>query len=107
MIQPDRIQSLVGLARRAGKVALGQQAVQAAIKRKRTQLVIIAEDAAENTKNKFRELTNRTGGATVFITGSKSEWGRLFGKESTAVFAILDRNFARGILTETPRKMKK
>lgn len=106
MIQPDRIRSLVGLARKAGKVTFGQQAVQAAVKRKQAQLVIIAEDAAENTKDQFRELANRTGGVNILITGRKADWGRLFGKENTAVLAVSDRNFVRGILTETPRKMK-
>ncbi len=99
IIQKDKVFSLVGLARKAGKIAIGQTAAEALIKKKQAQLVIVAIDASENTRNKFDFLSKQASIKCGNI-GTKSEWGQLFGRESAAVFAILHRGFARAIWAE-------
>ena len=80
IIQKDKVFSLVGLARKAGKIALGQTAAEAVIKKKQTQLVIVAIDASENTRTKFDFLSKQASikGRNL---GTKSEWGQLFVRE--------------------------
>lgn len=46
---PEEI-SLVGLAAKAGKVVSGEFATEKAVKSQKASLVLIAEDASENTK---------------------------------------------------------
>jgi predicted RNA-binding protein YlxR (DUF448 family)/ribosomal protein L30E len=99
MVQLNRIQSLVGLARRAGKVSLGQQAVEAAIKKNQAKFIVLAEDSAQNTKEQFRTLAQSRKIETIEI-GGKSEWGRLFSRETVAVLAVLHHGFARAIKGE-------
>lgn len=103
IIQKDKIFSLVGLARKAGKVAIGQTASEAVIKKKQAQLVFVAIDASENTRNKF-DFLSKQAKIKCENMGSKSEWGNLFGRESVAVFAILHRGFARAIWAEIQDK---
>jgi len=96
MIQPNKIESLVGLANRVGKVALGQQAVEIALKKRQARLVILAADAAANTMTHFSELIQKSR-TPVLTTGLKSDRGRLFARDSVAVLAILHDGFARAI----------
>jgi len=99
MDQTNKIQSLVGLARRAGKVNLGQQAVEAAIKKKQAKLIVLAKDSAQNTKEQFQTLAKNTK-IDIFEIGIKSEWGKLFGRETLAVLAVMHHGFARAIKGE-------
>ena len=45
--------SLIGLAAKAGKVVSGEFATEKAVKGRTAYLVLIAEDASENTRKKF------------------------------------------------------
>ena len=103
MIQPDKIFSLTGLARRAGKLAIGAQAVEAAIKKKQARLVILAEDSAPNTREHFENLISKFE-RKLLVYGKKDNWGQLFAKENTAVIAILNDNFAKVIKKEFESK---
>ena len=55
-MKPDKILSLVGLATRAGKTASGEFCTEKEVKTGRAALVIVAGDASENTKKKFRDM---------------------------------------------------
>lgn len=52
----DSILSMIGLAKRAGKVVSGEFSTEKAVKENKAKLVIVSEDASNNTKNFF--LTN-------------------------------------------------
>jgi ribosomal protein L7Ae-like RNA K-turn-binding protein len=91
----DKIFKLVGLARRAGKVAIGMSMLEKMIRRKKVVLILIAEDATKNTIDKVLSLKPA---CSHRIFGTKNEWGKTFGREEVAVLGILDPNFAKGIL---------
>ena len=99
MIFPNRVHSLVGLANKAGKIAMGNRAVEAALKKGRAKLIILAKDASSNTIERFEKLGKQYD-RTLQMYGFKKNWGHLFGRESSAVFAILNDNFARAIKSE-------
>lgn len=58
--------SFLGLANRARKVISGEELVVKEIQRKRAKLVILSEDASENTRKKFS--TNARFIAFRFVT---------------------------------------
>lgn len=97
----DGALNILGLARRAGKVACGADAVHEAIRRGRACAVILAGDAAPNTAEKARALA-RDRGVPQFVVGSKSELGRRFGRESLAVLCLLDRSFLAALERALP-----
>lgn len=99
MIFQNRVYSLVGLANKAGKVAIGNRAVEAALKKGRAKLVVLAQDAASNTIERFEKLGKQYD-KILRVYGFKKNWGHLFGREHSAVFAILNDNFARAINSE-------
>ena len=53
MKQEDRIYSLLGLASKAGLVASGEFSVEQSVKKDKARLVIVTDDASDNTKQLF------------------------------------------------------
>ena len=49
----NKVYSYLGLAKRAGQVVSGEQAVMGGIQRGKVLLILIATDASENTRRKF------------------------------------------------------
>lgn len=89
--------SFIGLAGRARKVSSGEFSVEKAIKTGYASLVIIADDASDNTRKKFDDMCKYYETPIVFY-GTKEELGHALGKEYRASLAILDENFAKGIM---------
>ena len=56
----DRILSTLSLAQKAGQVKSGEFAVEKAVKEYRASLVIVAQDASENTKKKMKNIYNHS-----------------------------------------------
>lgn len=93
----DNIYSFIGLMQKAGKLSSGDDSVEIEIKKKKAMLVIIAEDASENTKKKFINMCEYRKIPYV-IFGEKDNLGFAIGKSSRSVIAIKDKNFASGFL---------
>lgn len=97
VLMRNKALSLIGLASRARKVSSGEFSVEKAIKSYNAFLVIIAEDASDNTKKKFSDMCSYYETPIIFYS-SKDELGHSIGKEYRASLAILDENFATGIM---------
>ena len=83
--------SMLSLCQRAGFMVSGEQAVELAVKDKRAKLIIIAQDASENTKKKFLNKSNHYN-VNVVVYGSKQDLSNAVGKENKAVFAVTDND---------------
>lgn len=92
----NKLLSLVSLATKAGKVVSGEFATEKEIKTGRACLAIIADDASDNTKKKFRNMCEFYE-VPFYTYGNKVELGHAIGKEFRASLAILDEGFAKGI----------
>lgn len=88
--------SLVGLATKAGKTVSGEFMTEREVKSGRAALVIVAEDASDNTKKKFRDMCEFYK-VPIYFYGDKDTLGHAMGKEFRASLAILDDGFAKGI----------
>ena len=99
MKQKDKVLSLIGLAMKAGRCTSGEMMTESETKSGRARLVIIASDASENTKKKFRDMC-KFYEVPIYIYGDKDTLGHAMGKEFRASLAILDEGFAEGIQTE-------
>ena len=96
MDKKEKILSMLGLATKAGKTVTGTQACNIAIKRKKTKLVIIAEDASENAKSPAINLCNANSAEYVLFS-TKDDLGHYTGKSERAIAAITDEGFANRI----------
>lgn len=94
-----KLQSMLSLCQRAGKIVTGEDTVEINIKSGDVLLVIIAGDASDNTKNKF-ENKCKYYNIPFFIYSTKEELSRCIGKYNRSVFAITEKNFADKIEME-------
>jgi len=92
----DKVYGLVGLAKRAGKVVCGEMSVKDSIRFGKAYLVIIAQDASDNTKKsvinscKYYDVKH-------YIAGTKDEIGHALGNNFNASICIIDKGFAKSI----------
>lgn len=96
MISQNKVLGLIGLSAKAGKIEYGADAVEEAIKRKKAKLVIVAEDAADRTKENFKFLCNKSNIYYV-IFGEKEIISKAIGKNNKAIIAIKDKNLSNEI----------
>ena len=88
--------SLVSLATKAGKTASGEFCTEKEVKTGMAELVIVAEDASDNTKKMF-ENSCAYYKVPVYQFGMKEELGHAMGKEMRASLAVLDSGFAKAL----------
>lgn len=99
----DRAISMLGLAAKAGKVISGEFSTEKAIKSQKAFLVLVAEDASDNTKKKFRDMCSFY--HTHFqVYGSKEQLGAAIGKEFRASLAIMDEHLAGAVKDKIPMR---
>lgn len=96
VLNRNKIQSLLGLATKAGKTVSGEFAVEKSVKAHQAYLVIIAADASENTKKKFENMCAFYK-VPVYFSMEKEALGRAIGKEYRASVGVTDMNFAAAI----------
>lgn len=89
--------SLLGLATKAGKIVSGEFPTETAIKSGTATLVVIAQDASNNTKKLFQDKCSFYN-IPIMILGTKEELGHAIGKEYRASLAILDAGFAEAMI---------
>ena len=91
-----KIYSLLGLATKSGNIASGEFMTEKAIKAGTAQLVIVAEDASDNTKKMFSNMCEFYQ-VPVCIYGKKVNLGHAMGKELRASVAVTDSGFAKSL----------
>jgi len=84
----------LGIAAKAGKIISGSLSVELGIKKREAYLVIISEDASENTKKKFSDKCSYYK-VDYIIYGKMEELGRIIGKSERSVIALTDKGFAK------------
>lgn len=91
-----KVLSFLGLAQRSGNLVTGEDTCQHHIKKGNIYLVVIAEDASENTKKKFQDMCKYRNIRYV-IYGKREDLSHAVGKLNRAVYGIKDAAFANKI----------
>jgi len=97
-----KILSLLGMARRAGKISSGESQVEAFLKKQKGSLLIIAEDSPGSI-TKYTQWADDLH-IPVMICSTKQELGTAVGLSPRALILIMDDGFAKAIirLGDTP-----
>ncbi len=90
--------SLLGLARKAGRIQVGEEPVGAACRARKARLVLLASDAADNTARRAAHFAQAGGVETVSVPFTKEQLGRAVGRNSCAMAALTDAGMAAGFL---------
>ena len=92
----NKIYGLIGICQKAGKLVSGELSCEVAIKKDTVYLVILAEDASENTRKKFKDrCTYRN--VPLLEFGTKESLGMAIGKVTRATIAVVDKTLAEKI----------
>ena len=95
-LNENKILSLVGLAQKAGKVASGEFATEKAVKSHTAAIVIVANDASDNTKKMFTNMCTFYN-VPIYFLSDKNTLGYAIGKQFRASLAITDPGFKNAI----------
>ena len=87
---------MLGIATKAGKVVTGEFSTEKAVKEGSAMLVVVAGDASDNTKKKFRNMCDYYQ-VTMKVFSDKNSLGNACGKEFRASLAITDVGLAQAV----------
>ena len=93
----NNITFALSLAQKAGKLASGDFAARSALKSGKTKLLVLAADAAPNSKKDMYYLAEQAK-VPVLEVLSRDELGRAIGKAPRTAVAVIDSNFANMLL---------
>ncbi len=96
-ISEYKVYSMISLAAKAGKIASGQFQTEKQIKANRAFLVIVTEDASDNTKKHFNDMCAYRQIPIVFF-GEKEKLAKHIGKTLRASAAVTDEGLADSII---------
>jgi len=92
-----KIKNLLTLAAKSGNVVSGDETCINYIKKDVVHLIILAEDASENTKKKFKDKASYRD-IPIRSWKEKEELGNTIGKAYRTIVCIIDKGFAEKIL---------
>ena len=92
----NKILGLLGIAAKAGKLASGEFAAEQAVKARTARLTIVAGDASDNTKKKFRDRCVHAN-CPILVLSSKQALAHAIGKGERSCIAVLDQGLAAAI----------
>ena len=90
--------SLLGLARRASKAALGEEQVCDAIRARTARLVFVASDCAANASERLDRFVEDTHIVLLTVPWTKAELGAAIGWDACAAAAFTDMGLAASAL---------
>lgn len=91
--------SVLGLARRAGRLRWGYETAADALRRGECALVLVAQDLSEKTRKNMRFEADRAGAALLETAFTMEDISAAIGKK-TGVLAVCDAGFAEKLKQE-------
>ena len=90
-----KLLALLGLARRAGQLAVGFSAVEQLVRRPGNTLVVAATDMGASQKSKVNRFENLSGLVDDVLTGQ--QMAEAFGRDKLVIVGLSDPGFIKGI----------
>ncbi len=93
----EKLLSMLGIARRAGKTAMGYDAAQSAMQNGECRLVVLASDLSDRTLRNISGVAEQTNTEIVRSGFGMDILGKAVGRKQTGIIAINDSGFAKSI----------
>ena len=100
----DNVLTMVGLALRAGRLAVGEEPVGTACRARDCRLLLLASDAADNTVRRAERFAQAGQCLTASLPCSREELGAAVGRGSCAMAAVTDTGLAGAIAQRDPER---
>ena len=104
-----RILNLLGLARRGGNLAMGEEPVSDVCQQHKARVVFLAEDAGDTICRRAARMAESGNAPLVTLPWTKAEVGTQLGRASCALLALTDQGLASTVisrLAETDERLK-
>lgn len=96
-MNPDSILHLLGLAKKGGKLEIGEEPVGAVCRSRHARLLLLASDAAPNTCRRAAHFGEAGNVLWLQLPHTKDELGWQLGRKSCAMVAVTDFGIAAAI----------
>ncbi len=93
------ILSLLSITMKSGNIKSGEFQTEEAVKGGQAGLVIIAEDASDNTKKKFKDKCTYYN-VPIFFCFTKEEMAHAIGKTDRSSVAVTDQGLADSLINK-------
>ena len=90
----DKALNYMALARKAGRIELGEEPVGAAARAQHARLVVVAQDASDHTWRRAKSFVAGTQQQCIRVAFTKDELGQAIGRSSLAIAAFTDAPLA-------------
>lgn len=94
----DKARNYLSLARKAGRIELGEEPVGAAARAQKARLVVVASDAGDHTWRRAKSFVSGTDQPCIRVPFTKDELGQAVGRTSLALAALTDPALALAFL---------
>ncbi len=94
----EHILSMIGLAKKAGRVEIGEEPVGSAVRAKKARVILIAQNAAASSVRRAKAFANVGNCLYLIIPADKDDLGRCLGRTSCSMAAVTDIGFADAIV---------
>ena len=99
----DKALNYVALARKAGRIELGEEPVGAATRAQHARLVIVASDASDHTWRRALSFVSGTEQKCIRIPFTKDQLGQAIGRTALAIAAFTDAALAVAFAKALPQ----
>ena len=87
----------LGLMRRAGKLAAGEEGVRQAVRAGKAKLILLASDASSNAQKRAEDFSVRARVPLLVMQEDKATLGNAAGVAGGVMFAVCDEGFAASL----------
>ena len=94
----DKALNYMALARKAGRVELGEEPAGAAARAQKARLIIVASDATDHTWRRAKSFVANTEQICLQVPFTKDEMGMAIGRSALALAAFTDPALALGFV---------
>ena len=91
--------NLLGLARRGGNLAMGEEPVSDVCQQHKARVVFLAKDAGDTICRRAARMAESGNAPLVTLPWSKAELGTALGRTTCALVALTDQGLASAVLT--------
>ena len=99
----DSVLHLIGIARKAGRLEIGEEPVGAAARARQARLILVAADAAENSARRAAHFAEAGKTCVLRLPYPKSVLGGMVGRASCAMLALTDVGLASALAGKLAR----
>jgi ribosomal protein L7Ae-like RNA K-turn-binding protein len=102
----DKALNYLSLARKAGRIELGEEPVGAAARAKKARLILVASDAGDHSWRRAKSFVAGTDQQCIRLPFTKDELGQSIGRQELAIAAFTDPALALAFVKALPQPEK-